>query len=93
MNVYLHGLTNASASGTPSLSGNYGLLGAMEPTNVLTFTLPVGIVTALRSGSIQGFCLYTGETSTISGEVYSRHYAAFTNAEGVNMPYLSVTYQ
>nr|DAR65572.1 MAG TPA: hypothetical protein [Caudoviricetes sp.] len=93
VNVYLHGLTNASASGTPSLSGNYGLLGAMEPTNVLTFTLPVGIVTALRSGSIQGFCLYTGETSTISGEVYSRHYAAFTNAEGVNMPYLSVTYQ
>lgn len=92
--VTARGLTLTGASGlVPNDTYNsvYGgvsaVLGTLANDETVTFALPVAMVNALISGSINGFALYAGETSSLSNRAYSSNYCRL---DGVGDPYAPV---
>lgn len=97
VSVYLRGLTTAysTSMGSPSLSGDYGLIGTIQPGETLELTVPTAAITALANGTIKGLALYTGETSYYKTYQYSRNYARFdgeTSGTEETKPRLTVVY-
>lgn len=97
--VTARGLTLTSASGlVPNDAGNsvYGgvsaVLGKIANDETVDFALPVALVNALISGSIDGFALYAGETSASSNRAYSSNYCRLDGVGDQAAPVLTINY-
>lgn len=95
--VNLEGITMeySGRSGTPWGTQEYGVIGTTAGVNqTTTFTIPTKVVTDLVSGTINGLMLRTGETSVMSGQDNSYHFARFAGGTTTAYrPVLTVTYQ
>lgn len=56
--MYLYGISNASASGTPALTYNMGIVGYIGRGQSVTINMPVALVQGLVNGTYGGLCLY-----------------------------------
>lgn len=97
--VTARGLTLTGASGTVSNSTSaavYGGLSAMLGTigndETVALALPVNLVNALISGSINGFALYAGETAQIGNRGFSANYCRFDGVGDQFAPVLTISY-
>lgn len=97
--VTARGLTLTAASGTVSndtsasvYGGVSAVLGTIENGETVALALPVSLVSALVSGTIQGIALYAGETTQVSGRGFSANYCRFDGAGDDNPPRLTVNY-
>ena len=97
--VTARGLTLTGASGTVPNSTSaavYGGLSAMLGTigngETVALALPVNIVNALVSGSINGIALYAGETAQTGNRGFSANYCRFDGVGDQFAPVLTVSY-
>ena len=97
--VTARGLTLTGASGTVSNDTSaavYGGLSAMLGTigngETLALALPVNLVNALVSGSINGFALYAGETTQTGSRGFSANYCRFDGVGDQFAPVLTINY-
>ena len=97
--VTARGLTLTSASGTVPNSTSadvYGGLSAMLGTigngDTVAMALPVNIVNALVSGSINGIALYAGETAQTGNRGFSANYCRFDGVGDQFAPVLTINY-
>lgn len=97
--VTVRGLTLTGASGTVPNSTSaevYGGLSAMLGTigngETVAMALPVKIVNALVSGSINGIALYAGETSQTGNRGFSANYCRFDGVGDQFAPVLTINY-
>lgn len=97
--VTARGLTLTGASGTVSNSTSaavYGGLSAMLGTigngETVALALPVNIVNALVSGSINGIALYAGETAQSGNRGFSANYCRFEGVGDQFAPVLTISY-
>lgn len=97
--VTARGLTLTGVSGTVSNSTSaavYGGLSAMLGTigndETVALALPVNLVNALISGSINGFALYAGETSQTGNRGFSANYCRFDGVGDQFAPVLTISY-
>ena len=100
--VTLLGLTLSGPSGALSNStgaavygGMSAALGEISNGETVTFSVPPEFIRALAAGTINGLCLYGGETTEYNNRGYSRNYGGFA-ALGERTdgdPVLTVMYQ
>lgn len=97
--VTARGLTLTGASGTVPNSTSasvYGGLSAMLGTigngETVAMALPVKIVNALVSGSINGIALYAGETAQTGNRGFSANYCRFDGVGDQFAPVLTINY-
>ena len=97
--VTARGLTLTGASGTVPNSTSaavYGGLSAMLGTigngDTVAMALPVNIVNALVSGSINGIALYAGETAQTGNRGFSANYCRFDGVGDQFAPVLTINY-
>lgn len=97
--VTARGLTLTGASGTVPNSTSaavYGGLSAMLGTigngETVALALPVNIVNALVSGSINGIALYAGETAQTGNRGFSANYCRFDGVGDQFAPVLTINY-
>lgn len=97
--VTARGLTLTGASGTVPNSTSadvYGGLSAMLGTigngETVALALPVNLVNALISGSINGFALYAGETAQTGNRGFSANYCRFDGVGDQFAPVLTINY-
>ena len=97
--VTARGLTLTGASGTVPNSTSaavYGGLSAMLGTigngETVALALPVNIVNALVSGSINGIALYAGETAQTGNRGFSANYCRFDGVGDQFAPVLTISY-
>ena len=97
--VTARGLTLTGASGTVPNSTSaevYGGLSAMLGTigngDTVALALPVNIVNALVSGSINGIALYAGETAQTGNRGFSANYCRFDGVGDQFAPVLTISY-
>lgn len=97
--VTVRGLTLSGTGGTMSndtgaavYGGVSAVLGEIANGETVAFALPVSLISALVSGSINGFALYAGETSAMSGRSFSKNYCRFGAAGEEGAPVLTVNY-
>ena len=97
--VTARGLTLTGASGTVPNSTSaavYGGLSAMLGTigngETVAMALPVNIVNALVSGSINGIALYAGETAQTGNRGFSANYCRFDGVGDQFAPVLTINY-
>jgi hypothetical protein len=76
VNVRLYNIANTSASGSLSRGGQIASsIGTVASGQTREMALPSGVVEALVSGANKALGLYTGDSSTMDGKVYSSNYA------------------
>ena len=97
--VTARGLTLTGASGTVPNSTSaavYGGLSAMLGTigngETVALALPVNLVNALISGSINGIALYAGETAQTGNRGFSANYCRFDGVGDQFAPVLTISY-
>ena len=97
--VTARGLTLTGASGTVPNSTSaavYGGLSAMLGTigngETVALALPVNLVNALISGSINGIALYAGETAQTGNRGFSANYCRFDGVGDQFAPVLTINY-
>ena len=97
--VTARGLTLTVASGTVPNSTSaevYGGLSAMLGTigngDTVALALPVNLVNALISGSINGIALYAGETAQTGNRGFSANYCRFDGVGDQFAPVLTINY-
>jgi hypothetical protein len=100
--VTLRGLTLSGPSGALSNStgaavygGMSAALGEISNGETVTFSVPPEFIRALAAGTINGLCLFGGETTEYNNRGYSRNYGGFA-ALGERTdgdPVLTVMYQ
>ena len=93
--VNLEGITVSYGGDQPfgATEHEYGVIGTTLGVNqTATFTIPTKAITHLVNGDINGFMLRTGETSVMTGDDNSYHYARFAGYDSGNRPVLTVTY-
>lgn len=97
--VTARGLTLTGASGTVPNSTSaavYGGLSAMLGTigngETVALALPVNLVNALISGSINGIALYAGETAQTGNRGFSANYCRFDGVGDKFAPVLTINY-
>ena len=97
--VTARGLTLTGASGTVPNSTSaevYGGLSAMLGTigngDTVALALPVNLVNALISGSINGIALYAGETAQTGNRGFSANYCRFDGVGDQFAPVLTINY-
>lgn len=56
--LYLCAITNAAASGAPTVAANYGAIGTLGRAEQMTFAIPLAAVEGLANGTFGGLCLY-----------------------------------
>ena len=89
--VYLCAITNASASGAPSIAANYGALGTIGRNAQVTFSIPVAAVQGLANGTYGGLCLYEAPYNFGSAS-WSNCYMRMSGSDTGYKPYLQVVY-
>lgn len=99
VSVTAQGLTLPSASGTvsndtsASVYGGYSsVLGTIANGETVAFALPVTMINALVSGTIQGFALYAGETAQEGTRGFSKNYCRFDAVGDEGAPVLTINY-
>ena len=97
--VTVRGLTLSGTGGTMSndtgaavYGGVSAVLGEIANGETVAFALPVSLISALVSGTINGFALYAGENSAMSGRKFSKNYCRFGAAGEEGAPVLTVNY-
>ncbi|MDO5300818.1 MAG: hypothetical protein Q4F18_15420, partial [Clostridia bacterium] len=89
--VYLCAITNASASGSPSIAVNYGAIGTIGRNAQVTFSIPVAAVQGLANGTYGGLCLYESKYN-FGSSTYSSCYMRMSGTDTSQKPYLTVVY-
>ena len=89
--VELSGTYSNSGASSVAVTTNYGVLGAANPGETVTFTLPVQAVNDLVNGTINGLMLYSSDTGAYKERDYSKNYAVFEGSGDV--PVLTIIYQ
>lgn len=88
---YLCAISNTSASGTPSISVNYGAIGTIGRDTQVTFAVPVAAVQGLANGTYGGLCLYESPYN-FGSSTYSSCYMRMSGTDSDLKPYLQVVY-
>ena len=89
--LYLCAISNTSASGTPSISVNYGAIGTIGRDAQVTFAVPVAAVQGLANGTYGGLCLYESPYN-FGSSTYSSCYMRMSGTDSDLKPYLQVVY-
>ena len=89
--LYLCAISNTSASGTPSISVNYGAIGTIGRDAQVTFAVPVAAVQGLANGTYGGLCLYESPYN-FGSSTYSSCYMRMSGTDSSLKPYLQVVY-
>ena len=89
--VYLCAISNASASGTPSIAANYGAIGTIGRASQVTFSIPVDAVQGLANGIYGGLCLYESPYN-FGSSTYSNCYMRMAGTDSSYTPYLNVVF-
>ena len=90
--LYLCAISNTSASGTPSISVNYGAIGTIGRDAQVTFAVPVAAVQGLANGTYGGLCLYESPYN-FGSSTYSSCYMRMSGTDSNLKPYLQVVYK
>ena len=90
--LYLCAISNISASGTPSISVNYGAIGTIGRDAQVTFAVPVAAVQGLANGTYGGLCLYESPYN-FGSSTYSSCYMRMSGTDSNLKPYLQVVYK
>lgn len=94
--VNLEGITMnySGRSGVPYGTQEYGVIGTTSGVGVTsTFTIPVQVITDLVAGTINGLMLRNDESSVLTGDDNSYHFARFAGGTTTAYrPVLTVTY-
>ena len=90
--LYLCAISNTSASGTPSISVNYGAIGSIGRDAQVTFAVPVAAVQGLANGTYGGLCLYESPYN-FGSSTYSSCYMRMSGTDSNLKPYLQVVYK
>lgn len=89
--LYLCAISNTSASGTPSISVNYGAIGTIGRDAQVTFAVPVAAVQGLANGTYGGLCLYESPYN-FGSSTYSSCYMRMSGTDSSLKPYLQIVY-
>ena len=89
--LYLCAISNTSASGTPSISVNYGAIGTIGRDAQVTFAVPVAALQGLANGTYGGLCLYESPYN-FGSSTYSSCYMRMSGTDSDLKPYLQVVY-
>ena len=89
--LYLCAISNTSASGTPSISVNYGAIGTIGRDAQVTFAVPVAAVQGLANGTYGGLCLHESPYN-FGSSTYSSCYMRMSGTDSDLKPYLQVVY-
>ena len=89
--LYLCAISNTSASGTPSISVNYGAIGTIGRDAQVTFAVPVAAVQGLANGTYGGLCLYESPYN-FGSSTYSSCYMSMSGTDSSLKPYLQFVY-
>lgn len=89
--LYLCAISNTSASGTPSISVNYGAIGTIGRDAQVTFAVPVAALQGLANGTYGGLCLYESPYN-FGSSTYSSCYMRMSGTDSSLKPYLQVVY-
>ncbi|MDD3244265.1 MAG: hypothetical protein PHD32_11160, partial [Eubacteriales bacterium] len=89
--VYLCAITNATASGTPSIAANYGAIGTIGRGSQVSFAIPVAAVQGLANGTFGGLCLYESPYN-YGSSTYSNCYMRMAGTDSNYKPYLTIVY-
>ena len=90
--LYLCAISITSASGTPSISVNYGAIGTIGRDAQVTFAVPVAAVQGLANGTYGGLCLYESPYN-FGSSTYSSCYMRMSGTDSNLKPYLQVVYK
>ena len=72
--------------------GLSAMLGTIGNGDTVAMALPVNLVNALISGSINGFALYAGETAQTGNRGFSANYCRFDGVGDQFAPVLTISY-
>ena len=89
--LYLCAITNAAASGVPSIAANYGAIGTIGRAQQATFAIPLAVVQGLANGTYGGLCLYESPYNFGSSN-WSNCYMRMAGTDNAYKPYLQVVY-
>lgn len=89
--LYLCAISNTGASGTPSISVNYGAIGTIGRDAQVTFAVPIAAVQGLANGTYGGLCIYESPYN-FGSSTYSSCYMRMSGTDSNLKPYLQVVY-
>ena len=89
--LYLCAITNAAASGAPSIAANYGAIGTLGRAQQATFAIPLAAVQGLANGTFGGLCLYESPYN-FGASNWSGNYMRIAGTDSSYKPYLQVVY-
>ena len=89
--LYLCAITNAAASGVPSIAANYGAIGTIGRAQQATFAIPLAVVQGLANGTYGGLCLYESPYN-FGASNWSANYMRIAGTDSSYKPCLRVIY-
>ena len=89
--LYLCAITNAAASGAPTVAANYGAIGTLGRAEQMTFAIPLAAAEGLANGTFGGLCLYESPYN-FGASNWSANYMRIAGTDSSYKPCLRVIY-
>ena len=89
--LYLCAITNAAASGAPTVAANYGPIGTLGRAEQMTFAIPLAAAEGLANGTFGGLCLYESPYN-FGASNWSANYMRIAGTDSSDKPCLRVIY-
>ena len=89
--LYLCAITNAAASGAPTVAANYGAIGTLGRAEQMTFAIPPAVAEGLANGTFGGLCLYESPYN-FGASKWSANYMRIAGTDSSYKPCLRVIY-
>ena len=89
--LYLCAITNAAASGAPTVVANYGTIGTLGRAQQATFAIPLAAAEGLANGTFGGLCLYESPYN-FGASNWSANYMRIAGTDSSDKPCLRVIY-